>query len=64
LAVVVDAALETLGMNLNIEIFGNPRAFYRHGVETHPALMINGNILVEGYIPTNEDMISLLKKLG
>ncbi|MFA5577566.1 MAG: thioredoxin family protein [Tissierellaceae bacterium] len=61
---MVDAALESLGMDIDIEIFGNPRAFYRHGVDIHPALMVDGQILVAGTIPTIEELIEVLKKLG
>jgi len=51
-------------MDIDIEIFGNPRAFYRHGVDIHPALMVDGQILVAGTIPTIEELIEVLKKLG
>lgn len=61
LAVVVDAALKKLGNNYDFQIIGNPYLFSDYNVSNPPALLVDGEVLVEGYIPSLEEMISILK---
>lgn len=60
LAVVLNAAIKKLGLDNNYEIIGNPRFFQRFNVSRSPALLIDGEIVIEGYVPTLEEMINLL----
>lgn len=62
LAVVVDAALRKLGMNYRFEIIANPRFFPRYNISTSPAITIDGEIVLEGYEPSLDEMIKLLGK--
>ena len=60
LAVVLNAATKKLGLDLNYEIIGNPRFFQKYNVSSPPALLIDGEIKIEGYVPSLEEMINLL----
>lgn len=62
LAVVVDAAIRHLGLGNNFEIIGNPKLFPQYGVKSSPALSINGEIVIEGYVPSLEQTKKLLVK--
>lgn len=61
LAVVVDAALRKLGANHRFQIIGNPNLFSDYDVTNPPTLMVDGDILIEGYIPIQEEMVEILK---
>lgn len=61
LAVVVDAALRKLGSNRRFQIIGNHNLFPDYNISNPPTLMVDGEILVEGYIPTQEEIISILE---
>ena len=54
---VVDAALRKLGSNRRFQIIGNPNLFSDYDVTNPPTLMVDDEILVEGYIPTQEEII-------
>ncbi|NLV77094.1 MAG: hypothetical protein GX023_08980 [Tissierellia bacterium] len=58
---VVDAALRKLGSNRRFQIIGNHNLFPDYNVSNPPTLMVDGEILVEGYIPTQEEIISILE---
>lgn len=62
LAVVVDSAFKKLNLNYNFEIIGNPNLFKNHKIENPPALIINGKILVEGYVPDLEELIDIIEE--
>ncbi|WP_325227943.1 thioredoxin family protein [Schnuerera sp.] len=57
---MVNSALRKLNINHKLEIIGNPNLFSDYKVSNPPALIINGEILVKGYIPTQEEMIKIL----
>ena len=59
LAVVVDSALKKLDLNYSFEIIGNPNLFEDYNVDNPPALIVNGEILVEGYVPILEEMVEI-----
>lgn len=63
LAVVVDSALNKLGEKYELHIIGNPNLFSDYNIFNPPALIIDGNILVEGYVPTLEEMIRMLNSV-
>jgi len=45
-----------------VEIIGNPNLFQNYSVLNPPALIINGKIVVEGYVPLLKDMIEIIEK--
>lgn len=62
LAVVMNAALRELGLNHKYEIIANPRFFSRYNVKTSPTITIDGEIVLEGYEPSLDEMIKLLRE--
>lgn len=60
LAVVVDSALNKLGKKSELLIIGNPNLFSDYNVFNPPALIVEDKILVEGYVPTLEEMVRIL----
>ena len=63
MAVVVDAALSQLRIKVNFQIIGNPRAFADYGVKENMTLMINDEILAQGYTPKIDEMIEIIKNI-
>ncbi len=61
LAVVVDTALRKLEKNHQFQIIGNSSLFPDYNISNPPALIIDGEVLVEGCIPTQEEMIKILE---
>lgn len=62
LAVVVDAALKKLEMNYELNIIGNSSLFPQYNLSNLPALVLNDEVVLEGYVPKQEEMIRILKK--
>lgn len=60
LAVVLNAAIEKLGLEETYEIIANPRFFNRYKVNKSPAMIIDGKVVIEGYEPSLSEMISIL----
>ncbi len=60
----MNAAIKKLGLPYDINIIGNPRLFHEYDANTSPTLIIDGNILVEGYVPRLEDMINILTRIA
>lgn len=60
LAVVLNAAIEKLGLDETYEIIANPRFFNRYEVSKTPAMIIDGKVVIEGYEPSLAEMISIL----
>lgn len=46
-----------------LHIIGNPNLFLDYNVFNPPALVVEGKILVEGYVPTHEEMIGILSPI-
>ena len=63
LAVVVDSALKKLNSNYSFEIIGNPNLFEDYNVDNPPALIIDGEVLVEGYVPTLDEMVDIINEI-
>ena len=59
---MVHAALSQLELKDDFQIIGNPRVFEDYGVSLSQTLMVDGEIILEGYVPTLEEMISILKR--
>ena len=62
LAPVVDWALRELKLSYTFELIENPTILQEMNITKTPAMMINGEIVLEGRIPSGLEMISILKK--
>jgi len=56
---VAVAAVKNKGLHYNLEIIGNPNRFIDFNVTKSPAMLIDGKIVVEGFVPTLEEITSL-----
>lgn len=57
----VQAVLEANGLEGKILEIADPVAIQIHGVETLPALMIEGDLVLQGYLPSVNEISSLMK---
>lgn len=62
LAPIVDAALEQLGFDYDFEIVSSLPEIVEYGVSKTPALVVNGEIIFEGIVPSILEMPDILKK--
>lgn len=58
---VADAALRRLDVTYNIEIIGNTLKFHKYNIQKSPALLIDGNVVLEGYEPSLEEMMDIIR---
>ncbi len=58
---VADAALRKLGVTCNIEIIGNTLKFHEYSIQKSPALLIDGKVVLEGYEPSLEEMMDIIR---
>jgi len=58
----VDEALKRLAVKNEITMICSPREFHKYGVKETPALIINGEIAVEGWVPSIFKMPEIIKK--
>ncbi|MDX1912405.1 MAG: universal stress protein [Saprospiraceae bacterium] len=64
LAERVHAALQTAGIDGKVLEISDPVALQAHGVRTLPALMVEGEIVLQGLIPSVPALVRLLKNKG
>ncbi|WP_427339775.1 thioredoxin family protein [Caloranaerobacter sp. DY30410] len=60
---MVDAALDKLGLNYDFDLISDLPEIAKAGVTNPPALMINGEIKIEGKIPTVDEVVEVLKNI-
>ena len=56
------SAIERVGIEANIEKVHDKAEIMAYGVMCTPALLINGEIRIEGRIPTVDDVVGLLHR--
>lgn len=61
LAVVVGTALQNLNSQAELHIIGDEREFPKYNVSKTPALIIDGEIIFQGKIPSLFKIIEILK---
>ena len=62
LAPIVDWALKEIGKDYKFELIENPSILSEMNITKTPAIMINGEILLEGRIPSGGEMIDILER--
>lgn len=62
LAPIVDAALESMNLNYRYELIENPKILAEMGITNTPAMVVNGNIVIQGRVPNVLEMINILEK--
>lgn len=62
LAPIVDAALESMNLNYRYELIENPKILAEMGITNTPAMVVNGNIVIQGRVPNVLEMIDILEK--
>jgi len=63
IAPIVDEALEKLDYDYDFDIISDIQLIAKAGINKPPAITINNNVVVEGYIPTVEELVNKLKKI-
>lgn len=61
LAPIVDLALKEMRLNYKFELIETPSILSEMGITKTPAMMINGDIILEGKISSVLEMIKILK---
>ena len=62
LAPVVDWALRELKLDYNFELIENPIILQEMNIKKTPAMVINGDVVLEGRIPSGPEIIEILKE--
>lgn len=62
-APIVDEALEKLGYDYDFDIISDIQNIAKAGITKPPAIVVNGGIIVEGYIPSVEELVNKLKEI-
>ncbi|WP_081943478.1 thioredoxin family protein [Caloranaerobacter azorensis] len=60
---MVDAALDRLGLDYDFDLISDLPEIAKAGVTNPPALMVNGEIKIEGKIPTVDEVVEVLKNI-
>lgn len=59
----MDEALEKLGYDYDFDIISDIQDIANAGITKPPAIVINDKIVVEGYIPTVNELLEKLKEI-
>lgn len=60
---IVDAALDKLNLDYDFDLISNLPEIAKSGITNLPTLMINGEIKIEGKIPTVDEVVEVLKSI-
>ncbi|QIB28166.1 thioredoxin family protein [Caloranaerobacter azorensis] len=60
---MVDAALDRLGLDYDFDLISDLPEIAKAGVTNPPALMVNGEIKIEGKIPTVDEVVEVFKNI-
>ncbi|WP_350445939.1 thioredoxin family protein [Anaeromonas frigoriresistens] len=60
---MVDEALEKLNYDFDFDIISDIQLIAKSGINKPPAITINDKVVVEGYIPTVEELVEKLKEI-
>ncbi|KPU27693.1 hypothetical protein TR13x_04005 [Caloranaerobacter sp. TR13] len=60
---MVDAALDKLNLDYDFDLISNLPEIAKSGITNLPTLMINGEIKIEGKIPTVDEVVEVLKSI-
>lgn len=63
LAPIVDEALKILKWNYKYELIENHRVLENLGIKKSPAMIIDGNIIIQGIVPNVLEMVQILKSI-
>lgn len=63
LAPIVDEALKILKWNYKYELIENEKQLENLGIKKSPAMIIDGNIIIQGIVPNVLEMIRILEGL-
>jgi protein-disulfide isomerase len=58
----VNEAIKQLGLTLDVEIIADLQLMREFGLESTPAVALEGKLLLQGRTPPLKDMITLLEK--
>jgi len=62
LEVATHAALEELGLNVEVDKLQDTGEAQRRGVMSQPALFINGRLMVQGRVPSIDEIKEMIER--